>query len=305
MKRKPFVMVLILVIISLLAGCSCEHQWAEANCVSPKTCSACDETEGSPLGHSWVAATCTAPKTCENCGAAEGEAKGHSWEDATCIVPKKCAVCHETEGEALSHAWEEATTEAPKTCSNCQATEGSKLDTDPRFTTAATKQLQGKWSCEVTLTGDMLGTTGYIDELPCTLYYDFGNTGELAASVEIHDRFAFLEAMKDLTADVMYQSFAAEGIGKAAADQAMKELYGMTMEEYVDASVEALDMDEIFGAFATDGVYYVGENGIYISDSWYGEFESSEYTLEEGVLIIEDAVLEEGGDPLQWKKVEE
>lgn len=304
MRRKLFGIVMVLALVLLLAGCGCAHEWADADCANPKTCSMCQETDGAPLGHSWKAATCTAPKTCENCSATEGDAKGHNWEEATCILPQKCSVCHETQGEPGSHNWEEATTEAPKTCTNCQATEGDKLNTDPRFTTAATKHLYGLWSCDVTLTGDMIGTAGYIDELPCTLFYEFGKTGELTATLELHDQFAFLEAFKDMTADLMYQSFAAQGLGKAAADEAMVATYGMTTEEYVDAQVEAMDMDDIFGAFTADMVYYVGEAGIYMSDSWYGEFERSEYTLEDGVLIIEEDTLEEGGEPLQWTKVE-
>lgn len=305
MKRKLFLMVLALIVVLLLAGCGCEHEWVDANCVNPKTCSLCEETEGAPLGHSWVAATCANPKSCENCDATEGEALGHTWEDATCIIPKKCATCHETEGEPLSHDWEEATTEAPKTCRNCQETEGEKLQTDPRFTTASTKHLQGLWSCEVVLTGDMMGTTGYLDEVPCTLFYEFGNTGELNATVEIHDRLAFMEGLRKMTMDVTYASLAQQGIGKAAADEAMLATYDMTMEEYVNATVDAIDLDAFFGYLTADMVYYVGENMIYASDTWYNEFTGSNYTLENDVLIIEDDVLEEGGEPLQWKRVEE
>jgi len=304
MKKYLFIVALFLCCMLLFAGCGCEHEWLDANCTTPKTCSLCGETEGIPLGHTWAAATCTAPKTCENCNLTEGEAKGHTWEDATCLIPKKCAVCHETEGQPLNHSWEEATTETPKTCVICQTTEGSKLNTDPRFTTASTKHLYGKWSCDVVLTGDMMGLPGYFESLPCTLFYEFGNTGDLIATLELHDNLAFIEELKRMLSDVTYEALAAQGIKKADADEVMKASYGMTMAEYVDASVEAIDLDDIFGAFTSDMVYYVGQNGIYCCDSWYGEFECSEYTLENGVLIIADDVLEEGGEPLQWKKVE-
>lgn len=305
MKRKLLMMVLALMMVLLLAACGCEHEWTDANCTSPKTCSLCEATEGSPLGHSWTAATCTAPKTCEVCNATEGEAKGHTWEDATCLVPMKCAVCHETKGEPKGHNWEEATTDAPKTCIDCQTTEGTKIITDPRFTTTSTKELHGRWSCEVVMTGEMMGTTGYIDELPCTLYYEFGNAGDLNASIEIHDVLAFKDGMKKMTVDSLYAEFAYQGLSESAADEAMKATYGMTVTEYAEAYVEAIDMDTIFGEFTTDMVYYVGENGIYVALSWYNEFECSAYTLENGVLIIETDVLEEGGEPLQWKRVEE
>ena len=51
----------------------CEHNWTDATCTTPKTCSVCGAIEGEALGHSWVDATYEAPKTCSVCGATEGE----------------------------------------------------------------------------------------------------------------------------------------------------------------------------------------------------------------------------------------
>lgn len=304
--KKIAIVLLALFCLLALAGCCFEHEWEAANCTSPMTCVSCGKTEGAPLGHTWDAATCVAAKTCQICGSTEGEPLGHTWQDATCIVPKKCAICHMTEGEPLSHTWEDATTEAPKTCTGCGQTDGKKIDTDPRFTTASTKQLYGKWQSEVVLTGEMLGLEDYFDEIPVTLYYEFCNDGNLIADVEIEDRFAFLDGMKKAVTDVTYAEFAALGVTKAQADQAIQAEYGITMEQYVDAAVESIDKDEIFGAMTADLVYYVGPSGeLYTAMSWYDAFEGSAYTLENGILIIEEDTLEEGGEPLQWKRVEE
>ena len=305
MKRKVCIALLFLVSVLLLAGCGCEHQWVDANCTTPKTCSLCQETEGSPIGHSWKAATCIAPKTCENCSQTEGEALGHTWEAATCMIPERCSVCYETQGVVSGHDWEEATTETPKTCKNCQLTEGNKIVTDPRFTTASTKELHGKWSCHVDIPGDIAGTEGYLDTIPATLYYEFGNAGELTAIIELEDTFAFLEATKKVTIDILYAQYAGYGYGKDAADEAMKVTYGMTVPEYADKAVEEIDLDIIFSNFTQDYVYYVGQNGIYTALSWYNEFECSAYTLENDVLIIEEDVLEEGGEPFKWTRVKE
>jgi len=100
------------------------HDWQNATCTAPKTCSACGATEGEALGHSWAEASCTAPKTCSVCGATEGEALGHSWAEASCTAPKTCSVCGATEGEALGHSWAEASCTAPRTCTICGVTEG-------------------------------------------------------------------------------------------------------------------------------------------------------------------------------------
>lgn len=85
----------------LLTGCSCEHEWAEATCLTPKTCNLCQETEGEALGHNWAEATCAAPKTCTACGEMEGETLPHIWEDANYQEPKTCSECGATEGEPL------------------------------------------------------------------------------------------------------------------------------------------------------------------------------------------------------------
>lgn len=126
--KKLFIIALALVMLLALTGCCLSHEWAEADCVNPKICTKCEETEGEPLGHTWAAATCVTPKTCEDCGETEGEALGHTLSEATCTEAPVCSVCGETEGEALGHTWVDATYEAPKTCSVCGETEGEPLE---------------------------------------------------------------------------------------------------------------------------------------------------------------------------------
>ncbi len=110
-KRKSGNKLLIVALIMLaivfgiiISNRSCKHEWNEATCTEPKTCSKCGETEGEPLGHRWEDATCTTPKTCAVCGETEGKPLGHSpgeWvaEDSTALGGKevqKCKVCGET-----------------------------------------------------------------------------------------------------------------------------------------------------------------------------------------------------------------
>lgn len=85
-----------------LTGCCLSHEWTEATCTAPKTCSKCQEIEGEALGHNWEEATCTTPKTCNVCKATEGEALGHTLADATYQVPATCSICGATDGEALT-----------------------------------------------------------------------------------------------------------------------------------------------------------------------------------------------------------
>lgn len=101
-----FTAILALALLLTLAGCQCDHQWAEADCGNPKTCAKCGETEGEPLGHDWAEATCQAPKTCIRCDLTEGDALGHSWREANYQDPETCATCGATQGEPLEADFE-------------------------------------------------------------------------------------------------------------------------------------------------------------------------------------------------------
>lgn len=130
MKKKTVLSIGILLLITIfLTGCHLKHEWQEATCTNPKTCSACGETEGEALGHTWTEATCKNPKTCSVCGETEGKALGHTWMEATCTVSKICSVCGETDGEALGHSWTEATCTTPQMCKRCK-TKGKALGHD-------------------------------------------------------------------------------------------------------------------------------------------------------------------------------
>lgn len=100
------------------------HDWQDATCLLPQTCSYCGKTEGEPVGHTWKDATCIAPQTCSACGETTGEALEHHWEDATCVTPKTCSSCNTTEGSPLGHNWQDATCTEPQTCKLCGETQG-------------------------------------------------------------------------------------------------------------------------------------------------------------------------------------
>lgn len=92
-------------------ACRCIHDWSEATCLAPQTCTLCGLTQGSALGHRWSDATCTAPVTCALCGLTEGEANGHLfplWQTvreatkgATGLQQRTCVYCGETESRTI------------------------------------------------------------------------------------------------------------------------------------------------------------------------------------------------------------
>ncbi len=122
-----------------------EHQWTDATCTTPKTCSLCGKTEGKLAEHALVTdpsvdPTCTeAGKTtgehCSVCGEVvkqqtEINASGHSWQAATCIKAAYCTICGTESGAKLDHDFADATCQSPKICKRCETKEGSALPHD-------------------------------------------------------------------------------------------------------------------------------------------------------------------------------
>ncbi len=67
-----FLLVLSLLVITTV-GCSseakpCNHNWNEATCIQPKTCSKCGEVEGDTIDHLWVEAEDGSSRACSVCG---------------------------------------------------------------------------------------------------------------------------------------------------------------------------------------------------------------------------------------------
>lgn len=75
---KRIIGIVLAICLSLsLAGCCLSHEWDDATCTKPKTCSKCGETKGEALGHKWKSATCEQAKQCSVCGQEEGDPLGH------------------------------------------------------------------------------------------------------------------------------------------------------------------------------------------------------------------------------------
>ena len=131
MKKAGFSFLLIL--ICLISGCSCKHEWSVPDCETPKTCSLCGETEATAPGHSWEAASCETPERCSACALTKGEPLGHSWQPADCKNPSHCVTCGKQEGEALGHnmtTWEIKNTVMTRWCKNCTYNEKEAVDPD-------------------------------------------------------------------------------------------------------------------------------------------------------------------------------
>lgn len=177
MKKFLYSFMVISTLTILLTGCCTSHDWQEATCTQPMTCSKCGKTEGETLEHTWQEATCAQPKTCSVCGATEGTTLPHTWQDATCTQPKTCSVCGATEGNPIEHTPSEWVVDTPATCiaegsqhSVCAVCGNTitqtikKLDHKPgewQITKAATAMEKGEKQQLCTFCGTVLGTDSY------------------------------------------------------------------------------------------------------------------------------------------------
>jgi hypothetical protein len=301
MRKYALLCALVMALGLILSGCGCDHEWYAATCKAPKTCSLCGETQGEALPHTWQDATCTTAKICTVCDTTEGEALGHSWQDATCTDPKTCTRCHVTEGEAAGHQWEDATTEIPQTCTVCKRTTGGKLNVDPRFTTESTKALYGTWVCDIMASDEILGLENF-GGLECRMVMEFGKTGVMTLHMELKDKNAFQDKFRAYIMNALYEGFAAEGLSKEEADQAMLDSTGMTVLQYVDTILEQVNFSEWLDLFHAQEVYYVQDGQLFSALNWDAVFEGKAFTLTDGKLVVDGVAMEEGGEPLVWTR---
>ena len=170
----------------------CNHEWIDATCTAPKTCSKCGATEGEVLGHNWVDATCTAPKTCSKCGATEGEVLGHSWVDATCKAPKTCSVCSATEGTVADHSYTDGTcTVCGEADPNAGGVNYYTISLDAKGGTLVTESVEtdaeGKVSELPTPTREGYTFGGWYTDAACTTAFDI--TSVVTADITLYAKW--------------------------------------------------------------------------------------------------------------------
>lgn len=88
--KKLFSLLLVLAMMLSLVACGeCDHDWEDATCEEPKTCSKCGETKGKPAGHDWEEED--GEMVCAECG----EECKHDFEDGECV---ECGMAEDGEG---------------------------------------------------------------------------------------------------------------------------------------------------------------------------------------------------------------
>lgn len=183
MKKNLLILLLIGMMTLLLTACGCEHTWADATCLAPKTCTQCQKTEGEVADHNWADATCLTPKTCTVCSAAEGEAAGHIWEDATCMAPQTCTVCSATEGKVAEHVLIPEYLNGNVVTGTCTVCEKAAEQTTDDADAVALQILAGQWTAFELRNGGS-GTTEDIREY--NLVFEFREDGTATSAIPLH-----------------------------------------------------------------------------------------------------------------------
>ena len=94
--KRNFSLLLLILLVTLLTGCTCEHEWQASTCLAPKTCIHCGETQGKVRAHDWGSTACNDPKPCTVCGTTEGIELTHTWR-SDCKI---CIYCGQDERPA-------------------------------------------------------------------------------------------------------------------------------------------------------------------------------------------------------------
>lgn len=304
-KRILALITLVLVFAMSLSACGCAHEtWTDADCLNPKTCADCGETEGEALGHNWKDADCVTAKTCQRCATTEGAAKGHDWKDATCAAPKTCASCGLTEGQTLEHTWVDATTEAPKTCTACGATEGERIVTDPRFTTANTLGLYGTWVSDIEMPAEAFNLEGFTTPMEVQVTIILTNDGHMTLSMAITNADVLAADLMDYMEKALYASLEAE-MTKEEVDAYMEDNMGMSVKEYAAMVVDAMNLPHLLDAATGTIVYFTEDGNFYTGYDWDSTMDCNSYTLDGDTLTIGEDILGVGQEETVFTRVTE
>lgn len=155
--RKLCALLSVFLILLLLAGCACQHEWTQPDCQNPAVCTKCQETGAEALGHDWADATCQSPQTCLRCSETQGDPVPHDFQDWT----------FDPEAEQMH-----------RTCSDCGYEEHADLDRAAYLDTL----LQGCWEFSMLLRGDGSYYSGYSFNEPMDQLF-FGEQHQVTGSV--------------------------------------------------------------------------------------------------------------------------
>lgn len=173
-----------------------------------------------------------------------------------------------------------AQTDPPETSAETDPTETQEVTAPPTemvvpvFDAAAASGVIGTWKVNQILDGEILGLEGFESEVafPLVLTFDADggmSTGYLESEMEAATQ-AFTSALKTYHINLRYSQYP----DKATANAETQRLHGMSVEEYVDKLVGAINFTTLFSAFRTTGVYCVEGDTLYMGSRLSSQMEA-------------------------------
>ena len=138
-----------------------------------------------------------------------------------------------------------------------------------------TEKIQGSWTLELTMTGDMMGVSEFTGEIALPITITFDADGIMTMHMTEENKAVFAESLETemyaFMTDMMYSQFEDMGMSREEADAAVQEYYGQTMEELIDELMAELmaelDADELAAEMESSSAYIIKNGKLYTGDS--------------------------------------
>lgn len=138
-----------------------------------------------------------------------------------------------------------------------------------------TEKIQGSWTLELTMTGDMMGVSEFTGEIALPITITFDADGIMTMHMTEENKAVFSESLETemyaFMTDMMYSQFEDMGMTREEADAAVQEYYGQTMEELIDELMAELmvelDVDDLAAEMESSSAYIIKNGKLYTGES--------------------------------------
>lgn len=181
-------------------------------------------------------------------------------------------------------------------------TEPTTVPTQPSYPFDAEEAdfLYGLWQSELTVDEDMLGLPGLGKSFKLTVYVEFDDLGMVYTYVdktqaeEAFDKLFSNKNVRKFVKNACYAQLEEQGLSKKEAEAAIKETYGMTMDQYVDFYIETVRDALDFEGMSARTHYYAEGNDLYVLSQSGEGWEEYAIKVENGKMTIQEAVSPDG-----------
>ena len=138
-----------------------------------------------------------------------------------------------------------------------------------------TEKIQGSWTLELTMNGDMMGVSEFTGEIALPITITFDADGIMTMHMTEENKAVFTESLETemytFMTDMMYSQFEDMGMTREEADAAVQEYYGQTMEEVIEELMAEvmteLDADELAAEMESSSAYIIKNGKLYTGES--------------------------------------